>query len=78
MRRPHLLDECSLHGGSLAASIAVVDGSPAQRASASHIIPCMRRLPSRSRDTRGFREAKGDETGLSRHLISLFISSTVN
>lgn len=52
MRRPHLLDECSLHGGSLAASIAVVDGSPAQRASASHIIPCMRRLPSRSRDTR--------------------------
>ena len=41
MRLPHLLKECSLHGGSLAASIALVDGSPAQRASTSQMLVCM-------------------------------------
>jgi hypothetical protein len=41
MRLPHLLEECSLHGGSLAASIALVDGSPAQRASTSQMLVCM-------------------------------------
>ena len=46
MRLPHLLEECSLHGGSLAASIALVDGSPAQRASTSHMLVCMLHLAS--------------------------------
>ena len=41
MRLPHLLKECSLHGGSLAASSALVDGSPAQRASTSQMLVCM-------------------------------------
>ena len=50
MRRPHLLDECSLHCGSLAASTAVVDGSPAQRASASHLIRCMTERGPRGRE----------------------------
>ena len=40
MRLPHLLKECSLHGGSLAASSALVDGSPAQRVSNSMLV-CM-------------------------------------
>ena len=60
MRRPHLLDGCSLHCGSLAASIAVVDGSPAQRASASHLIRCMtERGPRACRVER----REGDKTG---------------
>ena len=47
MRLPHLLKECSLHGGSLAASIALVDGSPAQRASTSQmLLVCMLHLRS--------------------------------
>lgn len=60
MRRPHLLDECSLHCGSLAASTAVVDGSPAQRASASHLIRCM--TERRPRRSGAFREAAGVKT----------------
>ena len=49
MRLPHLLEECSLHGGSLAASIALVDGSPAQRASTSQmLLVCMLHLARRA------------------------------
>ena len=60
MRLPHLLEECSLHGGSLAASIALVDGSPAQRASTSQmLLVCMLHLRwprrvSRAEGTRNF------------------------
>jgi len=54
MRLPHLLEECSLHGGSLAASIALVDGSPAQRASTSQmLLVCMLHLARRASRAEG-------------------------
>ena len=61
MRLPHLLEECSLHGGSLAASSALVDGSPAQRASTSQMLVCMVDLRFDAPASRG---RKDEETSL--------------